>query len=305
MNKETAFAHFMANAPKEIPGWYNPDIFEKPKAPDIEPHTGNDELDRLCKNWRMDDCFDLYPPESADPNKYSEAEKAKVKEYEDKWKAYWEGNRRYEEDMKQARYWAWPVYYALEMTARYIENTELAHSGEWIVISYDQDEQQIFFDPVKAENKDDAMTIAGMVRGEYAFICDALSYNELVKMADSFNDPNDWITVKNVRQVIEKYNQSWPYEDDATPEGILAESQPSLKYKCWAIDCKHSWMASRAQGCCPKCGSTNVQDVTYMYVEDLPEPKIPSSDHICRTCNDPDCNRPEGHPLDEHDQEDS
>lgn len=80
----------------------------------------------------------------------------------------------------------------------------------FIVVSYDQSEQQTFFDPVEAEDFDDAIELAGEVRGDYAFICDVLDKDDIIKMASCLDDfmsraKDFYITYGNARRICRKY----------------------------------------------------------------------------------------------------
>jgi len=256
MDKETAFAHFMANAPREIPVWFRPEFKAGPKAPDREPKTGNEKLDWMAKSWRMDPVFDsLYEDFKQRTHSFSDDALLELRLWEDQWRDYWKENEKYQEECAKSQYWAWRVHYAYEMTARYLESTDKSRSypDKFIVVSYDQDEQQLFLDAIEAESKEAALTLGRLLRGEYAFVCDALGYDVIDSVARSFeNKIYGWISVKNIRKVMEEYGQEWPYEDNVTPEIIVS--------------------------ICPKCHWGNTSDVTHMYDEPL-EPK-PDTDEM-------------------------
>ena len=80
----------------------------------------------------------------------------------------------------------------------------------FIVVSYDHNEQQSFFDPIEAVGPKAAELIAGTVRGDYAFICAVLDTKDILRFAGILDEstprePGFFINRANAKQKYEEY----------------------------------------------------------------------------------------------------
>ena len=80
-------------------------------------------------------------------------------------------------------------------------------NNRYIVVSYDDDQQQTFFDLVQAENEGDAKSIIGELR-DYAIPCDAIDLERLERMATYMAKARNTniITRENLDKYRDLYN---------------------------------------------------------------------------------------------------
>ncbi len=109
--------YFAANAPAEIPNWYQPTLptvdeqTRHLRASVIDTPFQVERLRRGVQDWRKDPCFDL------EGLGETEGERKFLKAYEEAFNVYSEACAVARSKNEQARYFAWRWHYANSMLA--------------------------------------------------------------------------------------------------------------------------------------------------------------------------------------------
>ena len=77
---------------------------------------------------------------------------------------------------------------------------------KFLVISYDDDQQQTFFDRIVAKNDDAAEVAIGLIR-EHAIPCTALTVDELRQMADEMDELPEPVIKEEIRRLNQAYKE--------------------------------------------------------------------------------------------------
>lgn len=136
MNKIKMILDAAANAPHEIPEWFEADVAKRPKMPEKE---APDQFVKLIADWHKDPCFELYQMDGEKiPYDYEYDEEAQdylprkwhvitkqdcefLLEYQSKWERYYETISEWEKYRDQEKYFQWRIFYAQELFARVLE----------------------------------------------------------------------------------------------------------------------------------------------------------------------------------------